>query len=44
VVLHGLDEVDEIAKRIAEVENIPLALCRLEKVEDIVAKLKTMEA
>jgi len=35
VVLHGLMSVDEIAKRIAEAENIPLAVCMLEKAEDI---------
>ena len=40
VVLHGIDVVDEIAKRIAETENIPLALCRLESVEDILNSLK----
>ena len=35
VVLHGPTNVDEIAKRIAEAENIPLAVCRLERSEDI---------
>jgi len=42
VVLHGPSEVDEIAIRIAEVEGIPLAVCRLEKVEDIIEKLKRL--
>ncbi len=42
-VLHGLNEVDEIAKRIAEVENIPLGVCRLEKVEDIIEKLSDLD-
>jgi len=40
VVLHGLSVVDDIAKRIAEVENIPLAISSLENVEDIVVGLK----
>lgn len=40
VVLHGLSVVDDVAKRIAEVENIPLAVCRLEKAEDISERLK----
>ncbi|MBI4173318.1 MAG: helix-turn-helix domain-containing protein [Candidatus Aenigmarchaeota archaeon] len=42
VVLHGLGTVDDIAKRIAEAEGIPLAVCRLEKVENIVAALKSL--
>lgn len=40
VVLHGLDTVDEVAKRIAEVEGIPLAVCRLESPDMIVDGLK----
>ncbi len=43
VVLHGPSEVDEIAIRIAEVEGIPLAVCRLEKIEDVVERLKKFE-
>lgn len=43
VVLHGVDEVDEVAKNIGEVENIPLAICKLENVEDIVEKLKLIQ-
>ncbi|MBI4176933.1 MAG: helix-turn-helix domain-containing protein [Candidatus Aenigmarchaeota archaeon] len=39
IVLHGAREVDEIAKRIADVENIPLAVSKLAKVEDVVAAL-----
>jgi len=35
VVLHGLNSVDDIAKRIAEAENIPLAVSRLETVENM---------
>ncbi|HLD78781.1 MAG TPA: helix-turn-helix domain-containing protein [archaeon] len=42
VVLHGLQSADEIARRIAEAENIPLAVCRLEKAEDIVAALRRL--
>lgn len=40
VVLHGMEKVDEVATNIAEAENIPLAFCRLERVEDIVSRLK----
>lgn len=40
VIIHGLDVVDDVAKRIAEVENIPLAVCRLESEEKITEKLK----
>jgi putative transcriptional regulator len=43
VVLHGIEKVDEVAKNIAEAENIPLALCRLEKIEDIVSLLKDLD-
>ncbi len=40
IVLHGAREVDEIAKRIADVEGIPLAVSKLNTVEDVVAALK----
>ncbi len=40
VVLHGLATVDGVAMRIAEAENIPLAVCRLERAEDIIEKLR----
>ena len=43
VILHGLDVVDDVAKRIAEVENIPLAVSRMASVEDIAASLKDIE-
>lgn len=43
VVLHGLDVVDDVAKRIAEVEGIPLAVCRLGDVDDIIEKLKRID-
>lgn len=41
VVLHGLSTVDDIAQRIAEAENIPLAVSRFENVDDIQEGLKT---
>lgn len=40
VVLHGLNSADDIAKRIAEAENIPLAICRLATTEDILKHLE----
>jgi len=40
IVLHGAREVDEIAKRIADVEGIPIAVSKLAKVEDVVAALR----
>lgn len=40
IILHGAREVDEIAKRIADVEGIPLAVSKLNSVEDVVAALK----
>jgi len=43
VILHGLSAVDDIAKRIAEVEGIPLAVCKLETTEAIVEALKKLE-
>lgn len=43
VIIHGLDVVDDIAKRIAEVENIPLAVCRLHSEENITERLSKME-
>ncbi|MBI4181835.1 MAG: transcriptional regulator [Candidatus Aenigmarchaeota archaeon] len=43
VVLHGISVVDDIAKRIAEAENIPLAVTRIEKVEDVVEGLKAFD-
>ncbi len=44
VVLHGLDDVDPVAKSIAKAEAIPLALCRLEGVESIVRGLSRIKA
>ncbi|MBI4021255.1 MAG: helix-turn-helix domain-containing protein [Candidatus Aenigmarchaeota archaeon] len=43
VVLHGLSTVDEVAKRIADAENIPLAVSTFEKVDDIVKALQGLE-
>ncbi len=43
VILHGLSAVDDIARRIAEAEGIPLAVCKLETTEAIVDALKKME-
>ncbi len=43
VVLHGLDVVDGVAKRIAEVEGIPLAVSRVASPEDIVERMKVFE-
>jgi putative transcriptional regulator len=43
VVLHGLDVVDDVAKRIAEVEGIPLAVCRMDRIEDILESAKGLE-
>jgi putative transcriptional regulator len=43
VVLHGLSAVDDIAKRIAEVESIPLAICRMDTVESVLEALKKLE-
>jgi len=44
VILHGLQDVNDVAKRIAEVESIPLAVCKMESVEDIITNLKTIES
>ena len=43
VVLHGLKDVDDIAKTIADDEKIPLAVCKLEKIENIIEQLKKIE-
>jgi putative transcriptional regulator len=43
VVLHGIDKVNEVAMNIAEVEAIPLALCKIESLEEIMSRLKTMQ-
>ncbi len=43
VVLHGLTEVDELAKVISEDEKIPLAHCKLATENDILEKLKNIK-
>lgn len=43
VILHGLDVVDDVAKRIAEVEGIPLAVSRMESVDKMIGKLREIE-
>lgn len=43
VVLHGIDKVNEVAMNIAEVESIPVALCRIESIEGILNKLKEIK-
>jgi putative transcriptional regulator len=42
VVVHGLHTINEVAKRIAEVENIPLAICRMDSVDKITTNLKNI--
>jgi putative transcriptional regulator len=43
VVLHGLDVVDEVAKRISEVEGIPLAISRMATPDDIINRLREFD-
>ncbi len=43
VILHGLGVVDGIAKRIAEVEGIPLAVSRVASADDIVEKMRELD-
>lgn len=40
VILHGAEGVDDLAKRIAEIEEIPLAITRLHSIDDILSTLK----
>ena len=40
VIFHGPETVDDVAKRIAEAENIPLAISKLESPEKITERLK----
>jgi len=42
VIFHGPETIDDVAKRIAEVENIPLAVSRVESPEKIVERLKDL--
>lgn len=44
VILHGsLNSVDPVAKMIAEHENIPLAVCKLQREEEMVERLRKIE-
>ena len=44
VVIHGLkNSIDPVAKMIAEHERIPVAVCKLEKQEDLLERLKKIE-
>jgi len=43
VVFHGLTQMDEIAQRIAEVENIPVGICKLEDSNIIAERLKQLK-
>lgn len=40
VVFHGIETVDDVAKRIGEVENIPIAVCNNLSIEDIIKELQ----
>lgn len=40
VALHGLDRVDDLAKRIGKVERIPIGICRLKTADEIIDNLK----
>jgi len=42
VILHGLDKVNEVAMNIAEVEGIPVALCKIDSVENIISRLRDL--
>jgi putative transcriptional regulator len=43
VVLHGPKRVDPVAKKIAQIENIPLYLSRLKETEDLIRKLRSFK-
>ena len=40
VILHGSERIDELAKRIAELEGIPVAITKIKKVSDLLNILK----
>jgi putative transcriptional regulator len=40
VILHGSERIDELAKRIAELEGIPVAITKVKKVSDLLNILK----
>ena len=39
VVLHGIDRVDEVAMNISEAEGIPIALSKMDRIEDVIENL-----
>jgi len=43
VVLHGIEKVDEVAMNIAEAEGIPIALSKMELIEDVMKSLDCIE-
>jgi putative transcriptional regulator len=40
VILHGADNIDEIAKRVAELEDVPVGLTKIKDIEELVKILK----
>lgn len=40
VVFHGIESVDDVAKRIGEVENIPIAVCKNLSIEEMIKELQ----
>jgi putative transcriptional regulator len=40
VILHGSEKIDELAKRIAELEGIPLGICRIKDKDELIKLLK----
>ncbi|HDD46154.1 MAG TPA: helix-turn-helix domain-containing protein [Candidatus Aenigmarchaeota archaeon] len=40
VVLHGIENVDDVAISIAEAESIPLAVCKMESIDSVIERLR----
>jgi putative transcriptional regulator len=40
VILHGSEKIDDLAKRIAELEGIPLGICRIKDKDELIKLLK----
>jgi len=40
IVFHGIDAVDEIARKIADIENIPLIISREKSIDDLIRNLR----
>lgn len=40
IIFHGIEKIDEVAKRIAEIEGIVLAVSKTDDVEDLIKKLR----